>query len=165
MKAVSRWSILSAVAILAVAVAAFATGSEKPAVALESAAAEEDAALVEVTVYKSPTCGCCSKWVDHLRASGFTVVARDTSDMAAVKTTLGVPEPMHSCHTAMVNGYVIEGHVPAADIQRLLREKPKVTGLAVPGMVTGSPGMEGDRSDPYEVIAFGDGKTSVFARH
>lgn len=119
----------------------------------------------EIVVYKSPTCGCCSKWVDHMKANGFRVTAHDTSDMQAVKTKLGVPDAMASCHTSVVNGYVIEGHVPAADIQRLLRDKPKVAGLAVPGMVTGSPGMEGNRSDPYNVMAFGDGKTSVFARH
>ena len=120
---------------------------------------------VEVIVYKSPTCGCCSKWADHMTASGFKVIAHDTSDMQAVKTKLGVPDAMASCHTSVVAGYVIEGHVPAADVQRLLRNKPKVAGLAVPGMVTGSPGMEGTRSDPYSVIAFGEGKTSVFARH
>ena len=120
---------------------------------------------VEVIVYKSPTCGCCSKWVDHMVASGFKVTAHDTSDMQSVKTKLRVPEAMASCHTSVVGGYVIEGHVPATDIQRLLRDKPKVAGLAVPGMVTGSPGMEGSRSEPYNVIAFGEGKTSVFTRH
>jgi hypothetical protein len=100
-----------------------------------------------------------------MRENGFKVTARDTSDMQAVKNKLGVPAAMASCHTSVVNGYVIEGHVPAADVERLLRDKPKVAGLAVPGMVTGSPGMEGARSDSYEVMAFGDGKTSVFARH
>ena len=160
MRSIIRWTTLAAsVSTLSVGTAILAS---KPA---SLAAAAEVAAPVEITVYKSPTCGCCSKWVDHLTASGFKVISHDTNGMQAVKTKLGVPDAMASCHTAVVNGYVIEGHVPAADIQRLLRDKPKVAGLAVPGMVAGSPGMEGGRSDPYNVIAFGDGKTSVFARH
>ena len=155
-----RWTTLAAtVTSLSVGTALL---TSKPA---NLAASDQAIAPVEVVVYKSPTCGCCSKWVDHMTASGFKVIAHDTSNMQAVKTRLGVPDAMASCHTSVVNGYIIEGHVPAADIQRLLRDKPKVAGLAVPGMVTGSPGMEGSRSDPYNVIAFGDGKTSVFARH
>lgn len=160
MRTIIRWTTLAAsVTTLAVGTAIL---SSKPA---NLSASDEALAPVEVIVYKSPTCGCCSKWVDHMTASGFKVIAHDTSNMQAVKTTLGVPDAMASCHTAVVNGYVIEGHVPAADIQRLLREKPNVKGLAVPGMVMGSPGMEGSRSDTYNVIAFGEGKTSVFARH
>jgi hypothetical protein len=155
-----RWtSVAASITALTVGIAIL---SSKPTNLLASDAA---IAPVEVTVYKSPTCGCCSKWVDHMTASGFKVIAHDTSNMQAVKTKLGVPDAMASCHTSVVNGYVIEGHVPAVDIQRLLRDKPTVAGLAVPGMVTGSPGMEGSRSDPYNVIAFGEGKTSVFARH
>ena len=155
-----RWTTLAASATtLAVGTAMLSSRPDR------LSASEEVAASVEVTVYKSPTCGCCSKWVDHMTASGFKVTAHDTSDMQAVKTRLGVPDAMASCHTSVVNGYIIEGHVPAADIQRLLRDKPKVAGLAVPGMVMGSPGMEGSRSAPYNVIAFGEGKTSVFARH
>ena len=155
-----RWTTLAAtVTSLSVGTALL---TSKPA---NLAASDQAIAPVEVVVYKSPTCGCCSKWVDHMTASGFKVIAHDTSNMQAVKTRLGVPDAMASCHTSVVNGYIIEGHVPAADIQRLLRDKPKVAGLAVPGMVTGSPGMEGSRSDPYNVIAFGEGKTSVFARH
>ena len=133
--------------------------------ALTAAAHNSGPAPIEVTVWKSPTCGCCSKWVDHMRASGFTVVTHDTVNVDPVKKRLGVPADMVSCHTAVVNGYVIEGHVPAADIQKLLRDKPKVTGLAVPGMVAGSPGMEGGRSDPYAVVTFGGGASRVFARH
>lgn len=161
MKNLTRWTTLAAsVTLLAIGTA---TVTSRP----DDLSASEAFSTppVEVTVYKSPTCGCCSKWVDHLTASGFKVTAHDTSDMTAVRRKLGVPDAMTSCHTAVVNGYLIEGHVPAADIQRLLRDKPKVAGLAVPGMVTGSPGMEGNRSDPYNVIAFGEGKTSVFARH
>jgi hypothetical protein len=120
-----------------------------------------------VTVFKDPNCGCCKEWVTHLRKHAFTVVARDTSDVAGIKATARVPRQLHSCHTAFVDGYVVEGHVPAADIQRLLAEKPKVAGIAVAGMPAGSPGMEvGGRVDRYDVIAFGrDGRTSVFARH
>jgi hypothetical protein len=124
-------------------------------------------AAVSVTVFKDPNCGCCAKWIEHLRKHAFTVTARDTADLSGVKRTARVPEQLHSCHTAFVNGYVVEGHVPAADIQRLLAEKPKVAGIAVPAMPLGSPGMEvGDRKDPYDVVAFNrDGTTRVFARH
>ena len=120
-----------------------------------------------VTVFKDPNCGCCASWVEHLRKHGFAVAVRDTSDIAGAKRTGRVPERLHSCHTAFVAGYVIEGHVPAADIQRLLREKPRVAGLAVPGMPAGSPGMEvPGRADRYDVVAFNrDGSTRVFAHH
>jgi hypothetical protein len=161
MKHLMRWTTLAASATLLAVGTAMVTSRPANLSASETLAP----APVEVTVYKSPTCGCCSKWADHMTASGFKVIAHDTSDMRSVKAKLGVPDAMASCHTSVVAGYVIEGHVPAADIQRLLRDKPKVAGLAVPGMVTGSPGMEGTRSDPYNVIAFGEGKTSVFARH
>jgi hypothetical protein len=120
-----------------------------------------------VTVFKDPNCGCCKNWIEHLREHAFTVVAKDTSDMGAVKRTAGVPQRLYSCHTAFVDGYVIEGHVPAADIQRLLKEKTKVAGIAVAGMPAGSPGMEvPGRVDRYDVTAFKrDGSTRVFARH
>jgi hypothetical protein len=120
-----------------------------------------------VTVFKDPNCGCCKEWVEHLRKHAFTVVTKDTSDVAPFKRSGRVPERHQSCHTAFVNGYVIEGHVPAADIQRLLKEKPKFAGLAVGGMPIGSPGMEvGKRKDPYDVVAFNrDGTTRVFAKH
>ncbi len=110
---------------------------------------------VEITVYRSPTCGCCGKWIEHLKQNNFKVKDNMSDAMEAIKAKYGVPKAMASCHTALVDGYVIEGHVPAADIMKLLKAKPKVTGLAVPGMVTGSPGMEmGDRVDPYEVMSF-----------
>jgi hypothetical protein len=119
-----------------------------------------------ITVYKSPTCGCCTKWVDHLRKHGFKVTTHDTDDMASVKKSLGVPDSLGSCHTAVVGKYLIEGHVPATDIRALLKKKPKVSGLAVPGMPSGSPGMENGRTDRYDVIAFTAGKkSSVFAKH
>lgn len=111
--------------------------------------------LVEVTVYRSPTCGCCAKWIEHLKQNNFNVKDNITDEMDVIKAKYGVPKEMASCHTAIVDGYVVEGHVPAADIRKLLKTRPNVTGLAVPGMVTGSPGMEmGGRADPYDVMSF-----------
>lgn len=119
-----------------------------------------------ITVYRDPNCGCCTKWIEHLIKHGFRVKDNKSGGMSEVKRGLGVPESMESCHTGVVNGYVIEGHVPAADIQRLLKEKPKVAGLAVPGMPMGSPGMEGPRTDRYDVLSFDkSGKTAVYAKH
>ncbi len=121
-----------------------------------------------VEVYKTPTCGCCTKWVEHLQAHGFTVRTTNLQDLTEVKTRHHVPQRLQSCHTGIVNGYVLEGHVPATDVQQLLKERPAVAGLAVPGMPTGSPGMEvrGARVQPYDVIAFEkDGRTRVFASH
>ncbi len=126
----------------------------------------KDAGALEVTVYKSPTCGCCTKWIAHLEANGFNVNAHDVADLTQVKREHGVRRELTSCHTALVDGYVIEGHVPADDIQRLLQERPDVVGLAVPGMVMGSPGMEGPTSEPYNVLTFDrEGNTTVFAKH
>lgn len=120
----------------------------------------------DIVVYKSPTCGCCKAWVDHLKQNGFTVAVHDRLNMDPVKREMGVPGRLQSCHTAQVGDYVIEGHVPAADIVRLLKEKLPVKGLTAPGMPQGSPGMEGPVSEPYEVLAFqSDGRTSVYARH
>ena len=119
-----------------------------------------------LVVYKSPTCGCCKEWVKHLQQNGYRVEVHEQYNVTPVKNELGVPPSLRSCHTARVGGYVIEGHVPAADIARLLKEKPAIAGLAAPGMPMGSPGMEGPRKDPYDVIAFGaNGRTSVFASH
>ncbi len=120
-----------------------------------------------MTVYKSPTCGCCAKWVEHVEKHGFEVKVVPTADMAAVKAKAGVPNELMSCHTTMVGGYVVEGHVPAADIKRLLAQKPKAKGIAVAGMPMGSPGMEhGDHRQPYSTMLIGkDGKASVFAKH
>jgi hypothetical protein len=121
-----------------------------------------------LTVYKSPTCGCCTKWVDHVKAAGFATVVHDDDDMTTVKDNLGVPGKLRSCHTAQVGKYVLEGHVPAEDIQRLLKERPKLAGLAVPGMPASSPGMAvpGEPHEPFEVLAYQpDGTTQLFAKH
>lgn len=123
--------------------------------------------LTEVTVYRSPTCGCCKKWVAHLEQAGFTVKQVELADLSEIKAQAGVPEKLHSCHTALVGRYAIEGHVPAEDIKRLLAEKPDVHGLSAPGMPAGSPGMEVEGSkDKYDVVSFTrDGKSSVWASH
>ena len=119
-----------------------------------------------VTVYKDASCGCCKKWIEHMQSSGFTVDAHDSADMDAVKDHYGVPSNVRSCHTALVGSYVVEGHVPAADVDRMLKEQPKAAGLSVPGMVMGTPGMEGSMSKPYTVLAFQKtGATTAFASH
>jgi hypothetical protein len=133
-----------------------------------SASAHQSAPPVAVTVYKNAHCGCCKNWVEHLRQEGFKVTATDVDDLAAIKRKLGVPASLGSCHSAIVGPYVVEGHVPAADIRKLLAEKPKVAGIGVPGMPMGSPGMEmpGMPADKYDVMAFAkDGKQRVFASH
>jgi len=120
----------------------------------------------EVMVYKDPNCGCCNAWVDHMKANGFQVQVEDTRDVNSIKQANGLTRELASCHTAFVDGYVIEGHVPAADVKRLLAERPQIIGLAVPGMPMGSPGMEGPTKQPYNVVTFSKGgETEVFSRH
>jgi hypothetical protein len=120
------------------------------------AAADPVADAGPMTVFKSPYCGCCAAWVDHVRAAGFTVDVRETDNLAPVKAMAGVPDDAHSCHTATIDGYVVEGHVPADRIARLLAERPAIAGIAVPGMPIGSPGMEGPGAQPYRVVTFTD---------
>ena len=118
-----------------------------------------------ITVYKNPTCECCEKWAEHLRGHGFRVVIQVADDLDAVKKRHGVPDRLATCHTAVVNSYVVEGHVPADLVERLLRERPAIAGIAVPGMPRGVPGMDGPVKDRYDVIAFRhDGTSSIFAR-
>lgn len=147
----------------------FALGASFLALALTTGAARPSAVTAKkptITVYKDPNCGCCKSWIEHLIKHGYRVDAKDTSEMTEIKRTLGVPPDLTSCHTGVVNGYLIEGHVPAADIARLLKEKPKVAGLAVPGMPMGSPGMEGPRTDHYKVLSFDKaGNTKTFASY
>jgi hypothetical protein len=121
--------------------------------------------LPVVDVYKSPSCGCCGAWIEHLQKSGFTVRAHDVDDTSTMRRTLRMPEKFGSCHTAKVGNYVLEGHVPASEIKRLLTERPKALGLAVPAMPVGSPGMEvaSGRVDPYHVLLIqADGKSTVY---
>jgi len=123
-----------------------------------------DAELPLILVYKSPSCGCCNGWIEHMEGAGFTVDARDVEDIVSVKRDAGVPDQMHSCHTGLIDGYVVEGHVPAEQVKRLLAERPDVAGIAVPGMPMGSPGMPGDNSQGYQVYTFDkQGRTAVFA--
>lgn len=130
-------------------------------------AAEPVAMPPELKVFRSPNCGCCGRWIQHMEAAGFQVQDNVTEDMAAIKQQYGVPESLASCHTAIVEGYVVEGHIPATDVQRLLTEKPAVAGIAAPGMPMGSPGMEsGNEVEPYTVFSFTEvGDTAAFAEH
>ena len=140
-------------------------GSALALAAFLSTAAAQPANL-PVTVYKSATCGCCAKWNDHMKAAGFAVTSNDLPDVAPIKDKHGVPPQTRSCHTALVGGYVVEGHVPADVIKKLLRERPAIAGIAAPGMPVGSPGMEmpDGRKDSYQIVAFDkQGKTSVYA--
>jgi len=123
------------------------------AVALAALPAIGVAALPEVEVFKSPTCGCCGAWVEHMQAAGFKVKVNMVNDTTAARERLGMPHAYGSCHTATVGGYVLEGHVPAAEVKRLLAAKPAALGLAVPGMPPSSPGMDvPGRKDPYQVL-------------
>ena len=143
------------------------TTSPSAQVVVQSADATP-AALPRMTVHKTPTCGCCGAWIDHVKKAGFAVDVHDMDDLGPVKERLGVPYAKGSCHTAEVGGYVIEGHVPAEDIKRLLEEKPDARGLVLPGMRLGSPGMEvpEGRQQPYTVeLVHHDGTTEPFAQH
>lgn len=138
--------------LAALAQSAKAPGSPKP---------------LKIDVYKTATCGCCEDWVKHLRDNGFTVATHDVEDTGIYRTKYGIPERFGSCHTGVIEGYGIEGHVPAGDIRKLVAARPKAAGLAVPGMPAGSPGMEyGPRKDPFDVLLVNtDGGASVFASY
>ncbi|WP_293807912.1 DUF411 domain-containing protein [uncultured Bosea sp.] len=133
--------------------------SWRPVMAVES--------LPKMLVTRDPNCGCCSNWVAHVKAAGFAVEVVEIPDLAPLKARLGVPDALASCHTAEIGGYVVEGHVPAEAIRRLLLERPQAAGLAVPGMPLGSPGMEvaGQQPEAYEVMIFSPGRQNVFARY
>ena len=155
----------------AVADQALAAAEGTPSVAGQPAVATGDQ-LAEagptMTVFKTPSCGCCSIWADHMREAGFVVEVHDANSLADVKRQSGVPDDLHSCHTAIVQGLVVEGHVPAETIKDVLADRQGLKGIAVPGMPIGSPGMEmpGRAADPYEVVGFGeDGTRTVVARH
>jgi hypothetical protein len=150
-----------------VAALALAAGVAVGAARTQNSGKAAGAAKPSVAVFKSPTCGCCAKWNTHMTAAGYTVTSRDVTDMNAVKDEHRVPGALRSCHTALVGGYVLEGHVPADVVDKLLAERPKgVVGLAVPGMPAGSPGMESPDGfkTPYQVLAFTqDGQSRVYA--
>lgn len=124
------------------------------------------AATTTIDVYKSPYCGCCTEWVKHLEKNGFTVNTHEVEDTSAYRKKFGMPEALGSCHTAKIQAYTLEGHVPAAEIKRLLAEKPKAVGLSVPAMPMGSPGMEGPRKDPFDVLLVQqDGRHSIYKHY
>lgn len=152
----SRWIPLALAAAVAVSLGAASS---------EHRADRTSPAVSVVTVYKSASCGCCGKWVDYLRANGFEVKVVDMDDLSEIKSASGVPRSLQTCHTAIVEGYVVEGHVPVDALRTLLHDRPKVAGIGVPGMPVGSPGMDGTPAQHYDVIAWDKtGKTSVFAK-
>jgi hypothetical protein len=152
----NRRFFVAGLSVLAAGLASpFSVRAEAPAIA--------EAPAVEV--WKSPSCGCCGGWIKHMQASGFVVTVHDVADVDPIKRMAGVPNRLHSCHTAKIDGYVLEGHVPAADVRRLLAERPAARGLSVPGMPQSAPGMD-NPGQPYEVVLFGpDRADAVYARH
>jgi hypothetical protein len=161
-------SALTALLLAALSLSAWAgeiSPTQSVAAASSPGAAE---ALPKLVVHKSPYCGCCEQWVEHMEHAGFDVEVRQLDNLGPIKEALGVPARAGSCHTAEIGGYFVEGHVPAQDIQRLLAEQPAAKGLAAPGMPLGSPGMPAPdgREQPYEVLLIGaDGSATVYARH
>ena len=154
--------------IVAIAVALAGCGqADRPPASLDVLPAASAAEQPQLVVYKNASCGCCKVWVEHMQKHGFTAKVTDVDNMSPIKERVGVPYGMGSCHTAEVGGYFIEGHVPAEQVVRLLKEKPKAKGLTVPGMPIGSPGIEqGDVKQPYEVhLVHNDGTTSVYAKY
>jgi hypothetical protein len=138
------------------------TASATPA----SPASNTGLAEQTLVVYKTPTCGCCKGWVKSMENAGFKVEVHDLPDLASIKSAAGVPDSLQACHTARIGGYVVEGHVPAADIRRMLAERPDIAGIATPGMPMGSPGMEGAYADHYDVMTFGgNARSTVYASH
>lgn len=136
--------------------------------AATTACAQTPRATPELVVYKSPTCGCCTAWVNHMRAAGFRARIQEQSDLAPIRQAQGIPDALAACHTALIGGYALEGHVPAQDVRRLLTERPRAIGLAVPAMPLGSPGMEmpDGRKQPFEtLLMLRGGGSRVFARH
>ncbi|HYR05713.1 MAG TPA: DUF411 domain-containing protein [Gallionella sp.] len=165
-KIYSRKYILLQGMVLCAALAFSLSGWAQPQGTVQAAAKGAEQALPTVEVYKSAQCGCCKTWAEHLQKNGFQVILHDVNDIPAARKKLGMPSQYGSCHTAKAGQYLVEGHVPAADIKRLLRERPKAIGLAVPSMPPGSPGMESDEPVPYDTLLIGmDGKASVFMRH
>lgn len=163
LRAIALVLVISSIGIGACSNLATSTASTQQEVAIADLPPEAR----QVVAFRSPTCGCCAGWVEHMRAQGFEVEDNVVEDIEAVKREHNIPTDLASCHTAIVNGYLIEGHIPAADVGRLLAETPDVAGIAVPGMPIGSPGMEsGDIQQPYTVYTFSeDGSTEVFQEH
>ncbi len=163
----SKWFFGTIIAIIASAIVAMIYASNLTPTQTASAPIPLPPIVKTVVAYRSPTCGCCGEWIKRMEAAGFTVEDNITEDIEAVKARYKVPENLRSCHTAIADGYVLEGHVPPNDVQRLLQAEPKVLGIAVPGMPIGSPGMEsGDIREPYAVYSFTEnGKIDMFQEH
>jgi hypothetical protein len=143
----------------------FVGASALGALALVAPRLLEAAAPLKMTVYKSPSCGCCKEWITYMKKEGFELKVIDMDDVSEIKRSAGVPPSMESCHTGLIGTYVVEGHVPADLVRKMVAEKPKFLGLSVPGMVSGPPGMEQGPKQPYQVISFTrDAKTAVYAR-
>ena len=172
-----RRRLLTALPLLAAALAAprllraatGTAGTNSAATTAATAATAAGTAATPVEIWKDPSCGCCHDWMEHMQAQGFSFTVHDTGNNA-VRAQLGLPQKLGSCHTALVGGYLIEGHVPASDVRKLLQQKPKALGLAVPGMPVGSPGMDGtvygNRRDPYDVLLVArGGGTKVFSSY
>jgi len=158
----------AAIAVLGLAACDAGNTNTESASTKHSQAESSPASMKKVVMYKSPNCECCTGWAKHLRKEGFTVVVHKRENMDAIKTKFGVPEKLASCHTAIIDGYVIEGHVPADDVTRLLKERPQITGLTAPGMPMKSPGMQavGQKPQNYNVLAFDkSGKVTVFHKY
>jgi hypothetical protein len=136
-------------------------------VAIPAVACSAPSRATALNVYKSPSCGCCGAWVEHVKRTGFKVVVHETDDVSPLAKSLGVPDQLRSCHTAVADGYFIEGHVPASDIRKLLRERPSARGITVPGMPIGSPGMDqSDQREPFSTLLVGrDGSVKTFETH
>ncbi len=171
----TRRTLTAALGVLFLAACGGAESADAPASSDAGMAAAETPArtastelsadeLPSMVVYKNEFCGCCNGWIEHLQEAGFDVEARNVQDLVSVKVDAGVPTDLSSCHTALIDGYVVEGHVPAHVIKQMLAERPEVAGIATPGMPVGSPGMEGANAQPYEVMAFeADGSRTTYA--
>jgi len=156
------------IGLLTIGTLACSSDAPEPPAQVEAQTVAIDPSLPTVTVYKTPTCGCCSLWVDHMAENGFATRTYDVESTAQIRAQNGMPAKVGSCHTAIVDGYVVEGHVPAETVKRMLNEKPDIVGITVPGMPIGSPGMEveGRDADPYDVLAVNaDGGTEVYAEY
>ena len=161
---IKQMTFTTAFLLLSVAACADAEAGALAKSTAPEASAGEEQSLPNILVYKTPSCGCCNGWIEHLEESGFTVESRNLRDLMSVKRDAGVPVGLSSCHTALVGGYVVEGHVPVETIKRMLSEQTDIAGIAVPGMPIGSPGMEGRNAKPYQVISFDtSGEARVYA--
>lgn len=160
------FSIIAILALVVIGEVIYFSLADKKQPKITATTAKAEGIKTDVVMYKNPNCGCCDMWAEHMQQAGFTVVTKPTPLLMAFKKEHGVPLNVASCHTAIIDGYVVEGHVPAADVIRLLKERPDAVGLAVPGMPQGSPGMPSLNPEPFKVYLVGNnGQLQVFAEH